>query len=266
MISQHRTLWLAKDVASPDSYQDAFAVGPTGTVAAIADGVSSTLFSGSWARILTAAVVADPPDVVDDALLGFWLDACRQMWSEPIDPQSLAWHQKPKFEQGAGATLLWLTFVPGTLQMRVFAIGDCCLFHVRAGMVQRAFPLEDSRLFDTDPDVLRSVGSPEDARLNFQTLDDQCQPDDLLVLCSDALAQWALIQLESGSQPNFDAFWQMPVEQWQQQIESLRQQQGIRYDDTTVTLLRVGHSMPADEQPAASEGILGEMKKLLPDW
>ena len=52
MFFEYRAFSLPKDAENTDGNQDAFAVDQQRGLAAIADGVSSTLFAGSWARIL----------------------------------------------------------------------------------------------------------------------------------------------------------------------------------------------------------------------
>ena len=55
MFFEHKAFWLPKDIEHPDEYQDAFAVDEVRGIAAIADGVSSSLFAASWARLLVNA-------------------------------------------------------------------------------------------------------------------------------------------------------------------------------------------------------------------
>ncbi len=245
MFFQHRTFRLAKDASQPQADQDAMAVDPIRGIAAIADGVSSTLFAGRWAQLLAEAVVAEPPRLDDPQSLPRWIGPLREVWEEGVDEDSLAWHQKPKLRDGAASTLLWIELDPANSKvdqqhrLRAFAMGDCCLFHVHQGQVVRAFPLEDSRRFDIDPDVLRSRPSTGDLSLAFDTLTDNCEQGDLLALCSDALAAWALVQLESGCSPQWESFWHLTDEQWNKKIQMLRTNHVIRYDDTTLVLLRI---------------------------
>jgi hypothetical protein len=247
-MHQHRIFWYAKDARSPEQYQDAYAVDPRKGSFAIADGVSSSLFAGSWAKLVTQACAAEPPTVRDAAAVKHWLDRLRQRWLAPIDVKALSWHQKPKFKEGAATTLLWVRLLPvneadggppRAYRMYAYAIGDCTLFHVSGGQVQRAFPFEDSRLFEAKPHVLRSVELPNAAALSFDSLEDGCEPGDLLVLATDALALWALQELEAGRSPGFEAFWTMNEEAFATKVQSLREAGAIRVDDTTLMLVRV---------------------------
>lgn len=248
MFFEHRAFWLAKDVSRSEEFQDAWCVDEQRGIAAIADGVSSSLFSASWARILTRAVVDEPPYIDDPPSLPEWFLAHRQAWLEPIDERSLAWHQKPKFKLGAHATLLWIemyvaderqTGVSDASQVYAYAVGDSCLFHVRGDKVIRSFPITDSRAFLEDPRVIGSIDKQQDHLLEFACWESYCQPGDFLVLCTDAVAAWALAQMESGAMPKWRSYWNRSLEEWQQEVLDMRQRQEMRADDATLLLLKV---------------------------
>ena len=269
MFFQHRAFCLPKDVEHPDQNQDAFAVDGVRGVAAIADGASSSLFAAPWAQLLARAAVEQTPQVDDPIAMGNWLTDSRTKWRAPIDVEQLAWHQKPKFEAGAFATLLWVELqsqdASGCFPFQCYSIGDCCVFHVREQQVLRAFPFEHSRLFDTTPKMLGSVAK-DDAQLEFDTLSDVGQPDDLLVLCTDALAVWYLQRLESGSSPPWESMWDMTDNQWSQFVLDLRAKEQIRYDDTTALLLRLGDSPDESRRSGAKRtSLIDEVKKGVSD-
>jgi len=277
MYFQHRAYWFPKDAEQADRYQDAYQVNPSQGVAAIADGASSTLFSSNWAQLLTRAAAAFPPDVCDGNSLYPWLAERRSEWAASFDEQTLTWHQKPKLKQGAAATLMWIELhppdaqqnePPGTLALRCFAVGDCCLFHVRDDQVLRAFPLENSAAFDTHPAVVRSIETPAAGHVAFDTLEDRCLPGDLLVLSTDALAAWALAQLESGDNPGWESYWSLSEAAWAQRVIKLRQANQMRYDDTTALLLRVEQQLVIQERPRQQQskaGLIDELSDTVQD-
>jgi len=275
MSFQSRIFQLAKDTEHPEQCQDAFAVDPSQAIAVVADGVASAIFSRRWAEILTEAVAAEPPDPEDRGAFAQWLAGRRQAWSESIDTGSLAWFQKAKLPAGAFSTLLWVRLssvedaVAGTFgayRLRALAVGDSCLLHVRHGEVLRTFPIEKSDEFEADPVVLGSVDLNRDGLVEFRSIDEVCYPDDLLVLCTDAIAQWALRGIESGNPPAWDRLWEIAGEDWQQEIAELRQQQVMRYDDATLMLLKVveqGVEIGSSEV-SCSAGQIGEPQKHAP--
>jgi len=264
MYFEYRAFWLPKDIRRREEYEDAYEADPVRGIAAVADGVSSSLFSGSWARLLAETAVGDPPDIRDATRLVAWLNRLRNTWGQAIDVDALAWHQKSKLQQGTFSTLLAVQLYPvgkddteTTDPFRLFAysVGDCCLFCVRDDQVRRVFPIEDSRLFQNDPPVIGSVDHQQDHLLQFDTLEDYCQSGDLLVLCSDAIAAWALAQLEAGHSPNWENCWKLSERDWSEHIYTLREENLIRYDDTTVVMLRVA------EPPSISD-----RRDLHADW
>ena len=86
MIFDYRAFWLA-GTRHADDYQDAYAVDPGG-LAAIADGVSASLFAARWADVLARAAVDQPPGIDDPDAVEAWLAACREQWSRPIEPEA----------------------------------------------------------------------------------------------------------------------------------------------------------------------------------
>ena len=243
MFFEQRTFWLPKDLDQPEAYEDAFALDAGRGVAAICDGVGAGIFSGAWARILAENLVARPPS---DAAAGWtnWLGQCRQTWRAAIDVENLAWHQKAKLEVGGAATALWLQLTPeaGGYRYDCRAIGDCCLFHVRRGRVLRAFPLDASQNFEAHPAVLFSqIGKPDGAA-EIVDLSDDCEEDDLLALATDALAAWAIRALEAGETPEFAEQWFWSDSDWGDFIQRERQSGAMRFDDTTLLLLKIGRA------------------------
>ena len=243
-----RLFTLAKDPEQPGAYQDACCVDAEHHIAAIADGVSSALFSGPWAAILAEAVVADSPNPCDPEEFAAWLQRQRERWAASIDTSSLAWFQKAKLPQGAFSTLLYARVCPvddaragafGGYRLVAFALGDSCLFQIRGGELVRSFPLETSAQFEADPIVLGSVDLDRDHLLEFAILDEMCYPGDELILCTDAVAEWAVRCYEHGEPPAWSDFWQMSEDDWRSGVVWLRQERQMRIDDATMLMLRV---------------------------
>lgn len=279
MLFAAREFHTSKDMDFPNDYEDAFCFDQDRGLATVADGVSSAIFSRQWADLLTRAVVEMPPDLYTEGVFQQWLAEQRAKWIEQIDLHNLPWNQRQKLQMvgGAFSTLLWLELYPwqseddedqqddgpaeGGLtedglrkfRMRCFAVGDCSLFHVRDGEILRAFPLNTAAEFDEDPISICSVNLNRDHELAFQAIDDTCLENDLLVLCSDAIGKWAMTRMEEEDAPDWESYWDRSYEEWIQEIVSLRQGKRMRYDDTTLLLLRVGAEEAAMDQPATTE-------------
>ena len=265
MPFQSRVFQLAKDPENPRQYEDAWRLDAGRAVAAVADGVSASMFSGPWAEILTAAAVEAPPDTGDRAAVAAWLAPLRQAWAARVDTVQLTWFQKAKLKQGAFSTLLWAALqpredqdrpLPGEYRLRSFAIGDSCLFLLRDGCLLRSFPMENVAQFQADPLVIGSLDLGRDDRLAFGTLDEICRDGDLLVLCTDAIAAWSFARAQSGEPPPWERFWSLSEEDWRQEMVALRAREELRYDDTTLLLLRVTADVAAAaEPPGATAGL-----------
>ncbi len=255
MYFESRVFYLSKDAEDADEYEDAFFLDSERGAAAIADGVSSAMFSGPWASQLTQSAVTDPPQADDLDLLKAWLNWHRNVFEQELSHRTLSWNAKRKYEEnGAMTTLLWIALTPATTvegqpptcyRLRSRAIGDCCLFHVRDGQTLRSFPLTTVAQFEEDPKVLGTLNWGSDYLLKFESLEEVCHPGDLVVLCTDALAKWAMGRLEVNEPVRWEDCWDLSQEAWREQVNALRSQRAIRYDDTTLILLRLLQPDPA---------------------
>jgi hypothetical protein len=259
MRIESRVFWLPKDPGYADEYEDACAVDLERGRASIADGVSSAIFSGAWARTLTAAVVADPPDVASPEFWD-WLAERRREWSEAIDPSSLTFFQRGKLQQcgGAFATLLWLEWrkAEGEIDWKCTALGDGGLLHVRDGQLLTAFPISAADELNADPLTLASVARSGDQHLEFRSAEGVAQPGDWLVLTTDALLGWALRCYEAGLPPDWTEMWDWSEETFAERVQSWRATRAIRTDDTTLMILPVSTSMLNPEPtPEPTDGI-----------
>ena len=253
MLFQSRCFWHPKDREFAAEYEDAFRVGEHGVVA-VADGVSSAIFSRQWSNILTQGVIDSPPDLSNDQAFAAWLADRREAWKESIDFSQLGFFQKQKLQEvgGAYSTLLWIELRPplvedesAEIELYGRAIGDCCMFIVRDGELACKFPLELAEEFDADPLTICSVNRNRDHLLDFESVEFACHPGDLIVLASDALAKWAYQRLEAEEDVDWDEFWSMSAEEWQGRVASLRELphgERMRVDDTTVVMLRLSSS------------------------
>lgn len=271
MRFEYRTFWLPKDADETAQYQDAFALDAELGRAAIADGVSSAIFSGPWARLLTLAAVAEPPPLDDTAAFQIWLTEKRTAWANGVDTSKLTWYQRPKMIDGAMTTLLWLDLLPAETnqeglatryRLQTFAIGDTCLFHVRESQPLYWFPLEGSAEFGLNPAVVASVDRRLDHLLEFKARSCECLPGDLLVLATDAIALWAIERQELGEGVEWPRYWQLSDDDWRAEIFALREAKKLRFDDSTLVLLRVIEERPApifdNQEPIGPEVVANE--------
>ncbi len=199
---------------------------------AIADGATESICADVWAKMLVEAYVANP--VGDLAGWAAWLAPVRQRWCEHVETLDLPWFAEHKLEAGAAASLLGLVIEPDAT-WRAIAVGDSCLFQIREGKVIERFPVTRSSDFDNCPPLICScLRKPESAPL--ETSGD-CQAGDHLLLMTDAIAQWFLLQDEERNDAlpfvqRIDDLRDAPTQQLAE-IDGLREARLVRDDDTS---------------------------------
>ena len=194
--------WFPKDVEFPREYEDAYCVSEKHGRVAVADGVSSAIFSRRWARLLVNAAVMAPPDFAYEASVQAWLTPLQQSWRSEINFASLPWHQKPKaMSIGAQSTLVCLELVPGSLgeesaehghEIKITALGDCVVFLIRNNEKLFSFPLVDSSEFAAPPQIFSSIARGVSYVEHITVRSSECLEGDLVVVCSDAVGLWAM--------------------------------------------------------------------------
>jgi hypothetical protein len=250
------SFWLSKGGNHDSEYEDAFFPPLTSGWQedgkqfrfAVADGASSGILSGQWARVLTE-VACDLDVPIDNPLVilktgiarwNGWLDNYLQNRKEHDKP--IKWYEEPGLKAGAFSTLLVLEINDKqTNEWRAVAIGDSCLFQVRGGQLVIPFPVEQSNAFNNNPALMCSVLDHNDNLRNEITQSKgEWQIEDEFFLMTDAIAQWFLTQYEMGQQP-WSAFQDSSTaddsQSFKNWIDSLREQKTMRNDD--VTLVRI---------------------------
>lgn len=132
-------------------------------------------------------------------------------------------------------------------QFSCYSLGDCSFFHVRDGRLLKKFPLECAKDFEKNPKALCSTDrwpTPTD----FDITRGYCETGDLIVLTTDAIGAWAYKRLEAGNPVCWNDFWGMSDEQFAERIRDLREDNQMRYDDTTLVLLKVSPTCDEGDQ------------------
>jgi hypothetical protein len=152
-----------------------------------------------WARRLVRAYGAG-------GLMGDdWLQQLRReqaAWYDEVLQKPLPWYAEEKVRAGAYAALVGLELAP-TGEWRALAIGDCCLLQWRGDALVAAFPAQEAAFFTSRPYLLSSNAAANGkVGEQLQRAGGQWLPGDHFALLSDALAQWALRELEElGGHP-----------------------------------------------------------------
>jgi hypothetical protein len=229
--------WAAKEGSSVAEYEDAWQVIPGGgdqiegdwASVAIADGATESLLAARWANIVTDGFATVPGVTRDAYLFAETARALAAQWPALVEAyltdresegRPLRWYERPGIEKGAFATLLSLqvnvnpSYAPGNRNpdesgqapiigyWNSAALGDTCLFHVRAERLQAAFPMSHSAEFGTSPALLgTSDADPGLIAQRVQLSSGTVAEGDDFFLCTDALAAWFLVQVEKGGRP-----------------------------------------------------------------
>jgi hypothetical protein len=117
-------------------------------------------------------------------------------------------------------------------------VGDCCLFQVRAGALRRAFPVRRSRDFGNRPALLGSRPRPGGARTKRYRLRGDWSGRDVLLLATDALAEWFLRDAEGGGRPWQELLGLETPEQFAGWVEAMRETKQLHNDDVTLLVIR----------------------------
>ncbi|MDX1933643.1 MAG: protein phosphatase 2C domain-containing protein [Capsulimonadales bacterium] len=221
-----------------DSCEDRHAVRrtPSGLLrAAIADGASSTLFSGLWAELLTATFIEDEasePTLPD-------LTGIRRTWYDTVTRQPLPWHLQAKLGQGAAAAFLGLT-VTDRGRWSALSVGDCGLFHLREDRCITAFPEEDPDNMPALPSLLRThAGESDYLHTIARTQTGDVIAGDRFLLMTDALAAWFLREWRREHAP---WKWLEDIRHpsvFRHRITQLRRMGRLVEDDITLIHLRI---------------------------
>jgi hypothetical protein len=258
LIAFASTFCVPKRGSSSQENEDAWWVGPDGhgndelhlksLRVAIADGASSSMLSGRWARRLVAvygntkgAARAKNEFVMayreaarcwDQEVLEYVED--RELRGVPIQ-----WYEEPGLAKGAHATLLVVEFSDGRPgyppRWKAAGIGDSCLFQVRGEFLHSCFPIGNFAEFSYQTPLLPSKTTEDDVlRRNICLTGQTWEPEDTFYIATDALAAWFLRNWEAGQKPwiplrdfNVDA----DFAAWVEQQRDLNE---IHNDDTTL--------------------------------
>jgi len=269
--------WAAKEGSSAAEYEDAWQVLPgTGdevpgdwVAVAVADGATESLLARQWAAMMAEEFAVASAAVRDAYLFAETALAVSSRWPAVLKSyiaeresaaRPLRWYERPGLEKGAFATLLALQVNmdsrlaggagtrpdpvdPGVPRViggwTSAALGDTCLFHVRAGQLKIAFPLSESAHFDTSPALLGSLGAdPEAIADHVRFAEGTVAEGDDFFVCTDALAAWFLARAEQGGQPweTLRDLTEIGFAEW---VSQARRTNALRNDDVTLVHMDV---------------------------
>ena len=214
-------------------------------LAAVADGASEGMFGELWSRIL----VFRAAHVFSDGGAARLISKSAEAWrtykrrmahaGKPLTDLP-AWLEEPGLEQGAFSTFAAINLAEDHTWTAV-AVGDSCLFHVRANELLLQWPVQASADFAKRPYLLCSAQGPSPQLAdNTHSVCGRWAVDDHFFLMSDALSCWFLRKCEQGEKP-WVSLLDLGTDEaggtFQDLVTRWREAEGMRNDD--VTLIRV---------------------------
>ncbi len=245
-----------------ENCEDACAISDEKKRFALCDGVSASNFARPWAKLLAERWVAQPLQEDDAEAVDKWLEEPRNRWKtwvsttwlEKINERNRSLRRieftpadvKKLIIQGAAATFLGLTIDNATSTWTALSVGDTCLFHFFRNEPDsweyKSFPYESSAQFTDDPFSITSrnntapIVASNILRLNNQPY----KAGDILLMVTDALAEWLLRDLESKKINNILALLErMDDESFTKFVDYQRAKKELKDDDTTLIIIHL---------------------------
>jgi hypothetical protein len=234
---------LPKAGSTRSEYEDAVAWSASQARFAVTDGASASAFARLWALLLANGYTAG---WLGQHTLEVDLEQIQDRWANLVERRALPWYAAEQARRGAFAALVGVSLAADRT-WTALAIGDCCVFQVRADRLLEAFPVSDPRAFDNRPFL---VGSRASANRSLRecgaigTRTGSWEYGDTFLLMSDALAAafLTLYSQVSGVQPVSPLavldFTRTPsgFKRW---VQELRAERVLRNDDVSLLWLTV---------------------------
>ena len=211
--------------------------------AAVADGATEAMLSGLWARCLVRAASRTPLSLSTHVMLerarGYWQSERTAYLAERERNDPLKWYEETGLARGSMAALCWVEFQASRFSRKgtyaAAGVGDVCLFHTRRGGLLDSFPLGVGAKFGNRPALLATDKAA--APPAFETKSGSWRSGDILLLASDALADWLLAHAADR------AVWAMITgmrsdSSFSKFVAATRDGGDLRNDDVTMLLIR----------------------------
>jgi hypothetical protein len=207
---------------------------------AVADGATESSYSAFWADLLVGAAMRG--DLAHKAIPAS-LPALQQEWRKHVEGRPLAWFAEEKVRDGAFAAVLGLDLKAYSGRDRgtwdAVAVGDCCLVQLRGDEVLASFPFASAEEFTSRPVLLGSQTDPSEAEAIIRRRSGECEPGDVFLLMTDAIAAWFLSRACGDGRPPLGRLRDLvdapdAQAQFTAFVEAERSAGGLRNDDTTL--------------------------------
>ena len=190
IVSRPIRISLAKRGSSDADNEDSVLVHEASGLVVVSDGASGSFAAADWSAALCQALVdAGFPESVEACVDA--ISAASTRWLDAQGTVDAPWWAEEGLRRGAFATLLAVQI--GRAGWRAVAVGDSCVFHLRSAgdswCMVHAFPVSSATDFGSHPDL---VSSTEAGSLLPTWSHGEMEPNDVMVLATDAVSEWLL--------------------------------------------------------------------------
>lgn len=259
---QARFFMVAKGNDLPVNSDDACVISKDETCFALCDGASGSRLPRSWAALLGQQWIAKPFQQTNADEFYAWLMEPRERWQQwvqgrwkpQVDQRNELIGDRPvssevvrkTLQVGASATFLGLKLVRTGNLWQACAIGDTCLFVFQRDksenlQMRECYPLSSSAQFGDRPPLINSIDNNIQGLMPYLSFaKGQIRAGDMLLMATDALAQWLLVELEQRQNDWQALFSLRDTRQFAAFIEQQRQHPtyGMVDDDTTMVIIQ----------------------------
>jgi serine/threonine protein phosphatase PrpC len=207
--------------------------------AAISDGATESSFSKEWSKLLVEHYTyrSFSKDNLPETIKQ--IAGC---WSKVTSSKDLLWYAQQKLETGAFATFIGLTINCKEKILECVAIGDSTMFLIRKDRLLFSFPITSSQQFGNTPKLFATnnkyqtefENSVEYAKVHVEA-------GDLIVLASDAIAEWICKKIEKNNTyyRTIKKLMDKPIVEFDSWLNVERHSGKIKNDDTTILLIKI---------------------------
>lgn len=207
---------------------------------ALADGATEGSFSKEWAEIV---VQGFETLAFDPFSLAATVASLAEDWLRAVRHKTLPWYAAEKLSAGAFATFVGLGIDVQNGMFQAIGIGDTVLFNIRKDQLINSFPITDPTEFDNTPSLIST--KPEYTAQppgGGSYLSGDIQPGDTLLLATDALAQFILLQALKNGKPKIWKHLQKLLytgdeDAFKAWVEARRRKNQMKNDDTTLIII-----------------------------
>jgi hypothetical protein len=243
---------MPKSSATAEQCEDAWAAAPERGIVAVADGASSAFMAREWAQTLTSTYVAEPPAPGLSAIRS-WVDGATSDWVSKgavPDARPEDWWSADLAGRGSFATFVGVSIhhdpQVGVPLWEAVAVGDSCVIHLRphgAGWIRAcAFPVDVPEGFRSHPDLISTrLADGQEPVPRTRSAAGELAPGDILLLATDALAQWGLAH-ETASPSSWATLTSCTAESLAELVRAARADGSMVDDDVTLARIALPHS------------------------